>query len=275
MRWLSFNLGRTPFNRGNVLRDMNGRYSVGAEDPPSRQIRLRIDDIEWHRTSPVADGFGFEQIVDSNPSTYFAPLDADVSEKKPHFIEFRLKRPVKATAVTFTLYNVELYPLGMRIFVRPNDSSPWRQLRFQTVTRGAEFSLRFDSTVVRELRVECVAAAGQKRFIIAELGLERSGGPTQYPEIGFYLSDVFKIPTPSFRVGLTRHNVKANDIIVQYRCARSFDTVQSLPWVFDFLPSEDGKAVKALGRFCQFNVVYSDRSSSAAWSDLMITPLPN
>jgi len=92
----------------------------------------------------------------------------------------RLKRGTAVNTLVLGLYNVELYPLDLKILLR-DDAGPWQAIAYERANDRRHFAYYFPTTRIREIRLEATNFHGQNRLILSEVALGSRPMPKRIP----------------------------------------------------------------------------------------------
>ena len=136
----------------------NGWYYVL---PRPENLAAWSNIADWDNTE-TCEGYGVEELFDSNRSTYFAPARYDLSDTNPHYIYLRLKSDVIANSLVLTLYNRTLFPEVLDILYRSNQNPEWLKLN-EVVAKDSDdmhITYKFDEMPISALKLVCKKATG-------------------------------------------------------------------------------------------------------------------
>jgi len=181
LRWRSFFDDVHVHWPGNTERTPDGVYRVKSEFPVNLPANVLRDNVESIDSTPTYDGFAADSLpcplgsANTDYQSYFAPR-----EEGPAFIQMRLKRGTAVNTLVLGLYNVELYPLDLKILLR-DDAGPWQAIAYERANDRRHFAYYFPTTRIRKIRLEATNFHGQNRLILSEVALGSRPMPKRIP----------------------------------------------------------------------------------------------
>lgn len=265
LRWQSFYHDANYHKGGNMTADPDGRYRlVPALLPTALPDGLR-NNYELVGASPSLPNFGVEQLFQgdktTDPMEYYAAASTG-----PAQLHFRLKHAVEANALTITLYNGELYPEDLHLFVKPEGKGGFEELAYRRAADRNRISYYFEPRRIRELYLVATRFHGQRRLVIAGLGLGMAGLRRALPEFGSLVTGPVPLDSAEFAIGLDAPPASRGEIFVLYRHADTMAGLERAPWVWDYLdPFAHGER-PVEDKFYQFDVLTTAAAGQRGWS---------
>jgi hypothetical protein len=272
LRWQSFLCDVNLRTQGNMAQTENGFFRAEKEIRPIVPVNELKGNIEATVSTPTMEGHGIDTLFDGDLSTYFAQ-DMDMPpEQGPSFIQLRMKTTVRANTLTLGLYNPELYPEDVVIFIKGENEQEFKEVTYTRAVSRRYLAYYFDVSEVRELRVLSKHLHGQNRLVIGELafGMSDWNHPAD-PDFGSYLSDVFEMSAPEFGLRLEAAGADTRDIVAIFRHGRDARSLTQNPWELDFIQPLSVNTRPVEDRFYQFKVLAKGSALKSGWKNLEVT----
>jgi hypothetical protein len=182
LRWRSFYDNVNYHAGGNMAADPDGRYRLVADLQPTPLSDGLHDNYLLLSATAALDNFGVDQLYRGgnslDPATYYS-----TASDGPAKLYFRLKRPVAADALTITLYNSEMYPENLKLFVKSEGDDGLEELPYKMAAGRNLLTYYFMPHKVSELLLVGKRFHGQNRLVIAGLALGTTGRTRRIPGI--------------------------------------------------------------------------------------------
>jgi hypothetical protein len=266
LRWKSF-LGDVNFHRdGNISQDGVSSFRLTETSAASSGPNILANNYEIVFATPFIAGYGPDQLFDGDWTTYYA-----AENNGPGELWFRLRNPATANALIITLYNVELYPDDLRLFVTTKDEpNTIHEISYRFVASRRSLIYLFPKRDVKEIRLVAMHYHGQERLVIGDVALSEvqlQNVPTGY---GSYTTGPVQVSFERFSVGLDAPVESRGQIFVLYRAAATLAALEDAPWAWDFLDPFGNDERNAKSKFLQFKVLTTQAAGERGWKNFRV-----
>jgi heparosan-N-sulfate-glucuronate 5-epimerase len=267
LRWRSFFEDVNVRRAGNTEQRPDGTYRSRTYLPVVLPTNILRDNVEAIDSTPAYEGFGADSLlhpVGGHTGDYASYFGSSV--EGPAFIELRLKRSAKVNTLVLGLYNVELYPLDLKILLR-DEFGPWREVAYERASDRRHFAYYFDETEVCELRVEAENYHGQNRLVLGEMLLGAMPRPKPVtPSFGSFLSGPVTLEGSRLGFRIEAQRGAEQDIAVMYRHAADLEMLDGSPWEPDFLDPLGVSEQPLHNGVYQFRILYRGKAIRVGWN---------
>ncbi len=266
LRWASFYSSTHVSPQGNMVSDQNRGYHLLPGLTAAVPNNVLAGNYTIASSTPMIQDFGIDELFDKEEATYLAP-----AEDGPTEIVLKLQHPDKVNALAFTLYNVDLYPEKLRLFLKERDKDDFTEVTYQKVRSRRVISYYFEPMIVTEIRLIVDKAAGQNRLVVSEMSLGfLDWNHRTLPIYGSFQSGAFKIDGRKFGVRVNASPESAGKIFAIYRFAPNLAALASAPWAWDYLnPLADDKR-PTVGKYYQFRVLCDQATALKGFKDFSV-----
>ena len=265
LRWQSFYEDVNYHRSGNMVADPHGRFRLTRGPMPATLGDGLRDNYELVGASPSDPKFGVGRLFHGDKSTDPMEYYATKSDG-PAQLHFRLKHAIDANALTLTLYNVELYPEDLHLFVKADGADGFEELPCQLAADRNRISYYFPARKIREFYLVASRFHGQNRLVIAGLALGMTKEGRALPGFGSVVTGPVPIDSGKFSVRLDAPPASRGKIFVLYRHADTLADLDHAPWAWDYLDPFAENARPVEDEFYQFEVLATQIAGEQGWS---------
>ena len=270
-RWRSFYHDVHVNRSGNTERTRRDIYRTRSQFPITAPRSILADNVEAIDATPTYAGFDASTLLHpagdlfGDYTSYFAP-----SEEGPAYLQIRLKRSAWADTLVLGLYNVELYPLDLKILVR-SDMGPWQEVAYENAADRRHLAYYFPTVRIREIRLEANHFHGQNRLILGEIALGSAARPKKIsPAFGSFLSAPVSVEGHRFGIRLDAPPAAEPNMVVIYRHARDLPSIEHSPWELNFIDPLRPNEQPVLDPVYQFRILYDGAALASGWAHPLI-----
>ena len=264
LRWRSFFDDVHVHREGNtILRD--GAYYVKSKYPVIFPDDVMQGNVAAITASPSIKGFGPENLLHPvgapDYQTYYAPRS-----NGPGFINIKLKQRENINDLVLGLYNVNLYPIGIKIRSK-DDNGNWQVITYHEGADRRHLAYYFPKIETQEFQIEAERFAGQDRLILGEIRAGVAKDPNRViPDYGSFLSTPMPLRGPTFGVHVDAPKADENNLVVMYRHAADLSAIRDAKWELDFIDALQPNERPVREAIYQFRILYTGPAIPGGWT---------
>jgi len=266
LRWASFYWDNATTPHGNMVADETGRYRLFPGLTAAVPNNVLPGNYTVVSATPMMQDFGIDKLFDNDEATYLAP-----AVEGPTELTLKLNNTAKVNALTFTLYNVDLYPEKLHLFVKERGKDDFSEVTYQKVRSRRVISYYFEPVFATGIRLITEKAAGQNRLVASEMSLGfLDWNHRTLPIYGSFQSGAFKIDGRKFSVRVKASPKSVGKIFIVYRFAPDVTTLASAPWAWDYLNPLAEDERPTAGKYYQFRVLCDQGAAVRGFKDFTV-----